>query len=344
MENSFIFQLQGGSDKYVCPQCNKKSLVRYQNTLTMELLPINYGRCDREIKCSYHLKPNKLDNQNINPMQKINLEKKQDSKFYIPVDILFSLIQGKRSFFNDFLNNLKSNVPFPLKKSDVEEVSLLYFLGTIIKGEFKGSIAFPFIDIKKRIHAIQVKKFDANNSTVSTNFIHKMLEKHYIKNNTQFPNWLNDYNLNSKKVSCLFGEHLLNRFTNNPVALVEAPKSAIYGTLYFGIPQNQNDLVWLAVYNLSSLNYDKCKVLKGRDVYLFPDLSKDGSAFELWKNKAKELETKISGSRFIVSDFLEKNASENDRFSGLDIADFLIQQDWRKFRSLFTEKCENSEL
>jgi|TARA_B110000459_G_C16492789_1_gene439616 hypothetical protein len=60
------------------------------------------------------------------------------------------------------------------------------------------------------------------------------------------------------------------------------------------------------------LNYGKCKALKGRRIILFPDLSKDGSAFTLWSNKAKDLETKMPSAKFIVSDLLEKNATEED--------------------------------
>ena len=94
----------------------------------------------------------------------------------------------------------------------------------------------------------------------------------------------------------------------NPVAFVEAPKTAIYGTLYFGFPEQPKNLLWLAVYNLSSLSLEKCKALQGRDVYLFPDLSKDGKAFELWSNRAKRFSELIPGTQFEVSELLETQA------------------------------------
>jgi hypothetical protein len=130
----------------------------------------------------------------------------------------------------------------------------------------------------------------------------------------------------------LFGEHLLSKYPYNPVALVEAPKTAIYGTLYFGFPEQPTNLLWLAVYNLSSLNLNKCKALKGRNVYLFPDLSKDGKAFELWSNKAAEIQKRLQGTYFHVSDLLEQLAPQQDKEQGKDIADYLIKQDWRLFR------------
>jgi hypothetical protein len=102
--------------------------------------------------------------------------------------------------------------------------------------------------------------------------------------------------------------------------------------LYFGFPNNPKNLLWLAVYNLSSLNINKCKSLKGRNVYLFPDLSKEGKAFNLWSNKAQEIQQQLENSFFKVSDLLEELAPNQDKEQGKDIADYLIKLDWHKFR------------
>ena len=187
---------------------------------------------------------------------------------------------------------------------------------------------FPFIDIKNNVRAIQVKQFNEQNHTTGTNLLHSIIEKYHTRNNKPLPEWLEAYNKNETKVSCLFGEQLLSKYPYNPVALVEAPKTAIYGTLYFGFPEQPTNLLWLAVYNLSSLNLNKSKALKGRNVYLFPDLSKDGKAFELWSNKATEIQKQLQGTYFHVSDLLEQLALEQEK----DIADYLIKQDWRLFR------------
>ena len=97
-------------------------------------------------------------------------------------------------------------------------------------------------------------------------------------------------------------------------------------------PDNVNNLLWLAVYNLSSLNVVKCKALQGRKVLLFPDLSKGSKAFELWKNKAEVIQSELKGTQIKVSNILEQLATEHDKEQGKDIADFLIQKDWRLFR------------
>ena len=186
------------------------------------------------------------------------------------------------------------------------------------------------------MRAVQAKQFDEMNHTVSTDFLHSIISR----NASTKPDWLEAYQSQEIKVSCLFGEHLLPRYPNNPVALVEAPKTAIYGALYFGLPESQTDWLWLAVYNLSSLNLERCKVLKGRSVFLFPDLSKDGRAFQSWSHKAKEFEHLLPNTRFTVSDLLEREATEEQRLAGLDLADYLIQQDWRKFRNQTLEENE----
>jgi hypothetical protein len=96
--------------------------------------------------------------------------------------------------------------------------------------------------------------------------------------------------------------------------------------------------------NLSSLNLNKCKSLKGRNVYLFPDLSETGKAFELWSSKATELENEMLGTRFVVSDLLEQHATDAQRIKGFDLADYLIKQDWRKFRTPLQESIQEKAI
>src|SRR5690554_4535334 len=59
MEKEYRYTLEKGSKKYHCPECNKKTFVRYIDTETGNYLPEQYGRCDRENNCAYHLNPYK---------------------------------------------------------------------------------------------------------------------------------------------------------------------------------------------------------------------------------------------------------------------------------------------
>jgi len=341
MCSAYRFTLEKGSKKHYCPTCNKKRFVRYVDTSKGEYLPLPYGKCDRIINCGTNFNPYAdgyvksiiKDEQGFESIYNNYCFKTQPMNkqtFFIPDEVLKNTLVGYEE--NTFINNLILNMPYPFLKDDVEKIISMYYLGTITKGYRKGAITFPFIDINNNIRAIQVKQFDVNNHTVSTGFLHSIIEKEHLKVNTDCPEWLVNYLKNDTKVSCLFGEHLLHLYPNNTIALVEAPKSAIYGSLYFGFPDNSKNLLWLAVYNLSSLNVAKCKALQGRKVVLFPDLSKESKAFELWNYKAEVLQNEIKGATFKVSDMLEQIATEQDKEQGKDIADFLIPQDWRLFR------------
>lgn len=255
-------------------------------------------------------------------------QRKPNPAYIIP-SVLKSTLHVDGYEQNTFIQNLLERAPFPFEPKDLERIIELYYLGTVRKGYRSGAITFPFIDIYGQIRTIHVKEFGKTNHTISTDFLHSMLRNHYKRKKQSPPDWLRKYLQNEKKVSCLFGEHLLNKYHNNPVGLVEAPKTAIYGTLYFGFPDNPRNLLWLGIYNKSSLNLAKCKILQGREVYLFPDLN----AFNDWSRKMDQLQRSMPDTIFKISDLLERKASEKEKKMGLDLADFLIVQDWRRFRN-----------
>lgn len=346
--DSHRYILEKGSKKHNCPNCNKKTFVLYIDTELGSYLPEQYGRCDRESKCSYHLNPY-LDGyakaiweqeqgnrsefpNNWKPQRKKPIPQPTPETVFFDFDTFKKTLDPERYKKNTFIQNLFSKVQFPFEVNEVTKVIQLYRLGTVVSGYRSGANTFPFIDIDDNVRAIQVKQFDEQNHTTGTDFLHSIIEKYYIQNKKPLPVWLEAYTKQDKRVSCLFGEHLLTRYPNNPIALVEAPKTAVYGTLYFGIPESTEDFIWLAVYNKSSFSFDKLKVLQGRFVYVFPDLSKDGSTFKEWEAKAKEYETRLPKTRFVFSDLLQRLAPEFDKIEGMDFADYLIKQDWRLFR------------
>ena len=91
--------------------------------------------------------------------------------------------------------------------------------------------------------------------------------------------------------------------------------------------------IWLAVGSLSNLNTEKCSILKGRIVTLFPDLN----GFDKWSSKAKEL---LHLATFTVSDLLERKATESERKQGFDLADYLIKDDYKAFALAEPEATE----
>tara|TARA_R110001583_G_C5666193_1_gene410200 strand:+ start:5126 stop:6559 length:1434 start_codon:yes stop_codon:yes gene_type:complete len=346
--NEFRYILDKGNKKHYCPECNKKTFVHYIDTITGDYLPDQFGRCDRESKCTYHLNPYLTDyskmiweqehgnrsefTDNWKPQHKEQRPTPKAEPVFFDFETFKKTLKPERYEQNTFIQNLLHRVQFPFDAKEIEKIIALYYLGTIASGYRAGANTFPFIDIKGNVRTIQVKQFNNENHTTGTDFLHSIIEKRHTRNNIPLPEWLEAYLKQDKRVSCLFGSHLLSKYPQNPVALVEAPKTAIYGTLYFGFPEQPENLIWLAVYNKSSFSYDKLKVLQGRDVYTFPDLSKDGNTFKEWETKAKEMENRLPGTKFIFSDLLEQFAHERDKSKGNDLADYLIKQDWRLFR------------
>jgi hypothetical protein len=329
--NSHRYNLEKNSKKHICPNCYKKTFVLYIDTEKGEYLPLQYGRCDRESKCSYHLNPY-LDGysksiweqeRKVTEVTKVTVPKQKyfrtQNNPQPKSEIVFfdfktfkQTLQTERYEKNTFIQNLFNSVQFPFEVDEVTKVVQLYRLGTVANGYRAGANTFPFIDINGNVRAIQVKQFDEHNRTTGTDFLHSIIEKHHTRNNKPLPKWLESYTKQDKRISCLFGEQLLSKYHSNPVALVEAPKTAVYGTLYFGLPETPESLIWLAVYNKSSFSFDKLKVLKGRFVYVFPDLSKEGNTFKEWETKAKEYEIRLPGTRFIFSDLLEQLFRNNN--------------------------------
>ena len=110
---------------------------------------------------------------------------------------------------------------------------------------------------------------------------------------------------------CLFGEHLLPRYPDLPVALVEAEKTAVICSLL--LPEH----IWLATGGKSQFN-DRLMVLKGRKVTAFPDI--DG--YDEWRKKAKNYPM----LDITISDILERNATPEQRERQVDIADLLLEE------------------
>jgi hypothetical protein len=127
---------------------------------------------------------------------------------------------------------------------------------------------------------------------------------------------------------CLFGEHLLKEYPNDPVALVESEKTAIIATGY--MPQ----YLWLAtggLYGAKWGEHETYKHFKNRKVILFPDhgfanIKTGKTCYDAWNERANHIrETvpcNISVSR-LLEDGLDRSALDN----GYDIADFLVKKE-----------------
>lgn len=234
--------------KHLCPQCGKKRFVRYVDTSTGEYIQDEYGRCDREQSCGYHLKPG---NEIVQPTPRYELPE----RVYIP----FGIMKATRKAYdqNSFIKYLLTLFDVPTVTKVIER----YYLGTSLRG-----CIFWFIDHLGNVNAGMIKQFDETGHTEkeSETWVHSIL-----KNEP----WAKKYINQERKVNCLYGAHLLNLFPRMPIALCEAPKTACIASVYYP------SFIWMAVFNKSSLQSYKTDILKGRAVTLFPDLG----AYNEWK-------------------------------------------------------------
>jgi len=339
MSISHPIQLDGkpGSPnkKHDCPGCGqKKRFRRYFNYETGEYLSDDCGLCDRP-RCGYHFTPKQYFEQH--PEAK-NL-KKLEIRAYIEPPQPKPLIHLPKELLLKTLVNYDKNsfIKALLPLFTVDAITLAiedYFIGTIEAGlpeEGEAlSTVFWFIDQGQNIRAGQVKVFDSDchtmplqigEQTLKAWWIHSLLKRMYKRQGKEGPQWLKNYS-QGEKVTCLYGEHLLSKYPNKKVALVESPKSAIIGSMVYP------HLVWLATNALKYFTADRCKALKGKEVYLFPDTglpdTKTGKTpFDLWKERAEELKDLAN---FHIEDVLEANTSPEEKGGGFDIADYILRQ------------------
>ena len=117
----------------------------------------------------------------------------------------------------------------------------------------------------------------------------------------------------------LFGEHLLPSDSHRTVALVESEKSALIASHF--LPQ----YLWIATGGKNgAFNREAMSVLKNRQVLLFPDLG----ATDYWRSKMEMMQR--LGIEVSLFDFMENNATDEERNAGYDIADFLLKAETKE--------------
>jgi hypothetical protein len=302
--NNYRYTLEpynGIKTRYRCPNCNKvRNFTRYIDTQTNEHFSDGVGACNSKIKCGYHYKPNQyFQDNNISfdktisePFVKlVPLPKPKTSLIKLEV-VAESMANKNPNFFIDFLTSIWD-------KGIADLLAYRYNIGT--SNCWNGATTFWQQDVKGNVRSGKIMLYNpANGKRIKKPYNHINWE-HKIQK-------LVNFNLEQ----CYFGEHLLNEDKHKPVALCESEKTAIICSIY--LPE----FIWLACGSLNNLNEAKTRVLKGRNVVLFPDLK----CFDLWNDKIPYL-TKLANFR--TSTLLEEKATENERKQGLDIADYLLK-------------------
>ncbi len=189
----------------------------------------------------------------------------------------------------------------------VEWVCEEYRIGCYAMNGHDNCTVFPNIDLHGRVCNLKVQHYDTD--PASPRFAHSDRGSCYWLGAL----WARQGRLPGNAVfrsSCLFGEHLLSRYPDSLVALVESPKNALFGALAF--PR----FTWVATGNKTMLKRSVLQPLQGRNVIVVPDCD----AVDEWQQKLDDL---ADLANFIVSDFCRLHAPAGQ--SKFDIADYLQQ-------------------
>lgn len=299
----------GKRSRHTCPACGGRACFTRYVDENGEYLGEEVGRCDHESSCGYHYKPkdwfrNHPDNRNdwreLTPEQKKRLLPKQENKkiiHTIPIEFVTRSVKAdKDSHLIEYLRRI-------LDPLVLEGLVFEYCIGVT---KAKEAIFFQ-IDKEGRCRTGKVMKYNPKTgrrikdeqTPFKVTWVHSLLKQQGLLEK--------DWEL----TQCLYGEHLLAKYEDATVALVESEKTAI---ICAGLMPR---FIWLATGGKTQLG-EKLNVLQGRNVIAFPDID----AHDLWTEKL----TGLSHLRIKVSDYLIKNATAQDIANHVDIADLLLRK------------------
>lgn len=315
----YLEPYRGTTTRHACPSCKQpKAFTLYLDGNTGRPISAAVGRCNREVKCGYHYTPKQFYENNIAQYQ-TSRSLKQTNGSYNQTNqkaslqtVLFSkqqefdfiphkFVVDSTSYNSNFIKFLCSY--FPTER--INEAMDNYALGATRNRR----VIFWQIDVNGNVRTGKIMQYNPSTGRRvkggygGIDWVHNILKKR------------NPMMANFRLSQCYFGEHLLRIYPKKPVAIVEAEKTAVIGSMI------HKDFIWLAAGNLQGLTPRKSRVLADRDVVLYPD----AGCYEKWTEKLARLSRSI---RFKagVSSLIENHATSRQLDDGYDIADYIIDE------------------
>ena len=216
---------------------------------------------------------------------------------------------AKDSLPNTFLTSVvKAGI---LSSEEARKAADLFRIGTTRKGE----VVFWQIDENSQLRDGKVMMYDKHCHRCKDMEHHVDWVSHKFRYQKVLP-------MDWKPVHCLFGLHQIADETPegkpSTVCVVEAEKTA------FICSQKLDKYTWMASGGMNSLTVDTLKDLAGHRIILYPDTDTTGEAFNTWRKIAWEAKITL-GLDITVSDFLEKNATDEQKERKIDIADWIME-------------------
>jgi hypothetical protein len=326
----------GGRGRHTCPSCGGRKEFTHYTDEDGNYFADNVGICNRASSCTYNYPPRQFFADN--PQSKIGLkfgkgkkqgranygfatknvsqttEKPQTAYDFIPVEHLKNTIGNyDQNAFVQFLITL-----FPDCIEEIQNVLKMYLVGTY--PDYHGFYTcFPSIDRQMRVCRAKLIRFNAETG--------RRLKGQFDASSLPAKLKLKE-DFNYKQI--FFGEHLLTKYPDKSVGIVEAEKSAIIASLYYP------EFSWLASGSKQWLNAERLQRLGNRQIILCPDA--DG--FKQWKAIATD--ARRLGLDVKISDLIEAHATVEQKVDGWDIADYLIEQ--QRGRNEYNEAIDAHNL
>ena len=205
---------------------------------------------------------------------------------------------------NVFVTWLRSLPWTDEQRKRLEQVLWLY---CVRHWQKDGRVVFWQIDNEGRPHGAKMMAYNPNGKRVKKEEDEERSRPRWVHNQEGFREHLDlDHH---QFVASLFGMHLLNRYPNATINIVESEKTALFmATMYGDFEKN----LWLACGGLEFMKVEALRPLidSGRRVWVWPD--KDG--VEKWKAKVGHLINDRFGiyTRFFDRYWIEADGKKAD--------------------------------
>lgn len=233
MATTYRYILQrytGPASRHTCPVCKqRREFTRYLDILTGELLPEEYGKCNRAGKCGHHLSPYHIQRSGQSYAKQMYEAGRADawkspaSRALPPsalasrhttisspapvVDIPFEVMQATLGHYQH--NALARLLNAQLGAETARKLLLQFHLGT--SAYWPGACVFWLIDEQKRVRGGQIVLLDETGHTVKRSkrlvtWVHEALVARARHERQLVPAWLTGYLAKEvPKSPCLFG-------------------------------------------------------------------------------------------------------------------------------------------
>lgn len=307
----------GAKTRFTCPKCGKnRCFTKYIDRETGEYIDNRVGICNHQVSCGYHLSPKMFFEMNpekrkeINFNNIINMNTKKEIKRIKSIDNRFVI----KSMANESALLEFFRTKFP--EEDIKRVMRDYFVG----GSKDGRVVFWQIDRQARVRSGKIMAYDPQTGKRKREDSVEFLEGGSRVRFTPPVDWVHTHMKKDgmlakdwEMTQCLFGEHLINKYPEKIIAIVESEKTALIMSLFH--PQ----INFMATGGLKNLNSQKIQSIKRAKILAFADFG----CYEEWKQKAEEINSEI-GSNILVSKVFEDIAKKMEIEDGLDVADLFL--------------------